>query len=61
LDISVDRIIHAPKRKCPSGQKMDTFGTCKSVWNTWRIYAGNLQLTGHVECTLFEIHEWLNV
>lgn len=34
LNISVDRIIDVPKRKCPGGQKMDTFGMCKTVWNT---------------------------
>ena len=34
LNISVDRIINVPKRKCPGGQRMDLFGTCKTVWNT---------------------------
>jgi hypothetical protein len=32
LDISVDRIIDTPRRKCPNGQKIDLFGTCKTVW-----------------------------
>ncbi|PNF22627.1 hypothetical protein B7P43_G10851 [Cryptotermes secundus] len=32
LDISADRIINTPKRKCPEGKKMDLFGTCKAVW-----------------------------
>jgi hypothetical protein len=32
LDISVDRIIDTPRRKCPNGQKMDLFGACKTVW-----------------------------
>lgn len=34
LNISVDRIISVPRRKCPDGQKMDLFGKCKTVWNT---------------------------
>jgi hypothetical protein len=34
LDISVDRIIDTPRRKCPSGQKMDPFGMCKAVWES---------------------------
>ena len=34
LNISVDKIIGVPKRRCPDGQKMDFFGTCKTVWNT---------------------------
>jgi hypothetical protein len=32
LNISVDKIINTPRRKCPGGQKMDNFGTCKTVW-----------------------------
>jgi hypothetical protein len=34
LDISVDRIIITPRRKCPDGKKMDLFGTCKAVWES---------------------------
>jgi hypothetical protein len=34
LDISVDRIIDTPRRKCPDGKKMDLFGTCKAVWES---------------------------
>jgi hypothetical protein len=34
LDISVDRIIDTPRRKCPNGKKMDLFGTCKAVWES---------------------------
>jgi hypothetical protein len=34
LDISVDRIIHTPRRKCPDGKKMDFFGACKAVWES---------------------------
>lgn len=34
VNISVDRIINTPRRKCPAGQKMDTFGTCKAVWES---------------------------
>jgi hypothetical protein len=34
LKITPDRIINTPRRKCPSGQKLDTFGTCKTVWNS---------------------------
>jgi hypothetical protein len=34
LNISVDRIIDTPRRKCPDGKKMDFFGTCKAVWES---------------------------
>jgi hypothetical protein len=36
LDISADRIINTPRRKCPEGKKMDLFGTCKAVWENSR-------------------------
>ena len=34
LNLSPDNIIGVPKRRCPEGKKMDSFGTCKTVWNT---------------------------
>jgi hypothetical protein len=34
LNISVDRIINTPRRKCPDGKKLDFFGTCKAVWES---------------------------
>ncbi|KDR11309.1 hypothetical protein L798_14952 [Zootermopsis nevadensis] len=34
VNISVDRIINTPRRKCPGGQKLDTFGTCQTVWKS---------------------------
>jgi len=44
IGISALNIITTPQRKCPSGQKMDFFGTCKEVWRIGR-RAGNLQVS----------------
>ena len=32
LNISTDKIIDVPKRKCPAGTKMDSNGKCRAVW-----------------------------
>jgi hypothetical protein len=32
LDLSPDKIIDVPRRKCPAGTKMDPSGKCKTVW-----------------------------
>jgi len=42
LNISRDKIIDVPKRKCPAGTKMDPNGQCKTVWKTLIMYVGKL-------------------